>query len=83
MALNVEIYSNYKGRKVVAEKLEELVNYLCSELAQQRIQQSLVPHFYLISVTFGRIRINQPIYGDTGVWQSGGMTLTFKVGQTN
>ncbi len=80
--LQLEIYSNYKGRKVVAEKLEAVLNYLSSDDGKNAIQASLnADGFALISMTVGALRINLPIHGDTGDWQSGGTNVVFRVNQ--
>ena len=81
-SLQLEIYSNYKGRKIVAEKLEAVLNYLSSEDGKNAIQASLNSDgFALISMTVGALRINLPIHGDTGDWQSGGTNVVFRVSQ--
>lgn len=40
MSLQLEIYSNYKGRKVIAEKLEALLNYLSGDAGWDALQKS-------------------------------------------
>ena len=81
-SLQLDVYSNYKGRKVVAEKLEAVLNYLSSDEGTAAIQAALNDEgFALISMTVGALRINLPIYGDNGVWQSGGTNVVFRVNQ--
>lgn len=80
--LQLEIYSNYKGRKVIAQKLEAVLNYLSSDAGTDAIQSALnAEGFALISMTVGALRVNLPIYSDNGVWQSGGTNISFRVSQ--
>lgn len=82
MSLQLEIYSNYKGRKVIAEKLEALLNYLSGDAGWDALQKELYADGYqLISIKVGSLRTNLPVYGDTGVWQNGGTTLIFRIDQ--
>ena len=81
-SLRLEIYSNYKGRKVVADKLEALLNYLSSDIGYQAIQTGLNAHgFALVSIRVGGLRVNLPIYSENGVWQSGSTDVVFKLNQ--
>lgn len=80
--LQLEIYSNYKGRKVIAQKLEAVLNYLSSEDGKNAIQSALnTEGFALISMTVNVLRVNLPIYSDNGVWQSGSTNISFRVNQ--
>ncbi len=80
MTLDMEIYSNYPGRKVVAQKLEAMLNFFASAEGIKTMQGNLEPYgFNLISITVGNLRINLPIFSDKGIWQSGQTTLTFRV----
>ena len=80
--LQLEIYSNYKGRKVIAEKLEALLNYLSSDEGTAAVQAALNAEGYaLVSMTVGVLRISLPIYSDNGVWQSGNTNISFRVNQ--
>ena len=80
--LQLEIYSNYKGRKVIAQKLEAVLNYLSSEDGKNAIQSALnTEGFALISMTVNVLRVNLPIYSDNGVWQSGSTNISFRVSQ--
>ena len=82
--LQLEIYSNYKGRKVIAQKLEAVLNYLSSEDGKNAIQSALnTEGFALISMTVNVLRVNLPIYSDNGVWQSGSTNISFRVSQLN
>ena len=82
--LQLEIYSNYKGRKVIAEKLEAVLNYLSSEDGKNAIQAALnAEGFALVCMTVNALRVNLPIYSDSGVWQSGSTNISFKVNQLN
>ena len=82
--LQLEIYSNYKGRKVIAQKLEAVLNYLSSEDGKSAIQSALNEEgFALISMTVNVLRVNLPIYSDNGVWQSGSTIISFRVSQLN
>ncbi len=79
--LSVEIYSNYKGRKIVADKLEALLNYLCND-GYDAIQTSLnTSGFALVNIKVGALRVNLPIYSDNGVWQSGSADISFRLNQ--
>ncbi len=80
--LQLEIYSNYKGRKVIAQKLEAVLNYLSSDGGTAAVQTALnAEGFALISMTVGVLRVNLPIYSDNGVWQSGSTSISFRVSQ--
>lgn len=80
MTLDVEIYSNYRGRKVVAQKLEALLNFLGSSDGLTAMQNALKKDgFSIVSITVGNIRINLPIFSDKGIWNSGSTTITFRV----
>ena len=80
--IQLEVYSNYKGRKVVAEKLDAVLNYISGDAGYYAIQAVLNAAGYaLVSVTAGSIGINLPIYSDNGVWQSGGLRLSFRISQ--
>ena len=80
--LGIEIYSNYKGRKVIAQKLEALLNFLSNNDGWQKLSQALYNEgFALISVTVGNLTVNMPINDNTGIWQSGSTNLTLKLQQ--
>jgi len=80
--LQLEIYSNYKGRKVVAQKLEALLNYLSSDTGFTALNTALSAEGYsLVSLTVGSLRVNLPMYSDNGVWQSGGTVISFRLHQ--
>lgn len=80
--LDLEVYSNYQGKKDVSKRLESIVNYLCSEVAWKEVNDALEKEgFTLISLSIGSLRINFPIIGDSGTWQSGATSLIFKIGQ--
>lgn len=81
-SLRLEIYSNYKGRKVVADKLEALLNFLGSDVGYNAIQAGLnAQGFALVSIRVGGLRVNLPIYSENGVWQSGSTDVVFKLNQ--
>ena len=81
-SLQLEIYSNYKGRKIVAQKLEALLNYLSSDTGFTALNTALSTEGYsLVSLTVGSLRVNLPIHGDTGDWQSGGTVISFRLHQ--
>ena len=82
--IQLEVYSNYKGRKVVAEKLEAVLNYISSDTGYNAIQSVLNTAGYsIVNINAGNIGINLPIYSDNGVWQSGGIRLSFRINQLN
>lgn len=81
-SLQLEIYSNYKGRKVVADKLGALLNFLGSDEGYNAIQAGLnAQGFALVSIRVGGLRVNLPIYSENGVWQSGSTDVVFKLNQ--
>ncbi len=81
-SLRLEIYSNYKGRKVVADKLEALLNYLSSDDGYGAIQSSLnLNGFTMVSIRVGAMRINLPIYSEQGIWQYGSTDIVFRLNQ--
>jgi hypothetical protein len=82
--IQLEVYSNYKGRKVVAEKLEAVMNYFSddNETGYNALQRVLNDKGYaLVEIIAEDININLPMYGDYGVWQSGGIRLKFRIHQ--
>lgn len=80
--IGIEIYSNYKGRKVISQKLEAVLNYLSTEGCWQKLSQALHDErFSLIAITVGRLAVNLPIVGDNGIWQSGSTEITFRLQQ--
>lgn len=82
MSLDLEIYSNYKGRKVITQQLSSLLNEFCDSAQFTALNDELnTAGFKLIKLTVGALRVNLPIYGDNGIWQSGGTSLRFTVGQ--
>lgn len=82
MNINLQIYSNYSGSKVISQKLEELLNFFCSDAGWESMQNVLTPEeFKLLSISCGALSVNMPIYSDVGVWQSGSTNVTFKVNQ--
>lgn len=80
--LSLEIYSNYKGRKVISQKLEGLLNYLSNDTGWRALQSVFVSEGYqLLAINIGNLTINPPIYSDIGVWQSGSALASFKIEQ--
>jgi len=82
--IQLEVYSNYKGRKVVAEKLEAVLNYFSNDnkTGNKALQTVLNENGYAVVEIIARdISINLPMYSDNGVWQSGGLWLTFRISQ--
>lgn len=80
-SLDIEIYSNYKGRKRIAEQLEHLLNYL-SDAGYTAMAESLEADGFNLSIlTVGALTVNMPIFGETGIWQSGATTITFTLEQ--
>ncbi len=81
-SMQLEIYSNYKGRKVIADKLEALLNYFSSDEGYNALQRSLNENgFSLVSIRVGGLRVNLPLYSENGVWQSGGTDVVFRLNQ--
>ena len=79
--LDLMIYSNYRGRKVIAEMLENLLNYL-SDDGYDALEEALkLEGFALIELMIKPMRINLPTYSDYGVWQSGSTSITFRIHQ--
>ena len=81
--IQLEIYSNYPGRKVVAQKLQELMTALCTLSVWDAIDNALAPEFKVIKMSIGPHRLNLPIRGDNGNWQSGSLNVTIKLNQIN
>jgi hypothetical protein len=79
--LALEIYSNYRGRKNIAIQLEALLNFLSGEGYALLHSELFLEGYELISLTIGAMTINMPIFGESGIWQSGNTTLTFCVQQ--
>lgn len=80
MSLDVEIYSNYRGSKVVAKALEALLNFLASDKGLEAMQEALEPFgFNIVSIKVGNLRLNLPIISDKGIWNSGATSITFRV----
>ena len=80
--IQLEIYSNYPGRKVVAQKLQELINALCMPGVWEAMDEALAPEgFETIKMSIGPYRLNLPVRDDKGTWQSGGVNLTIKLNQ--
>nr|DAG49973.1 MAG TPA: hypothetical protein [Bacteriophage sp.] len=81
VTMNLEVYSNYRGRKVIADTLNKLLNYL-SGPAWEPLQKSFYAGDYnLVSVSLGTMHIYNPIYSDIGIWQSGEVQITFTLNQ--
>lgn len=81
-SLFLEIYSNYRGRKVLSIHLARLLNYLSSDEGWEALKQPLAEDgFNLESVSVGTMTINMPVYGESGTWLSGSTTVTFKLTQ--
>lgn len=82
MTINLQIYSNYRGRKDVAEKMEALFNRLASGSGKFAMNSSLnADGFTLVDLTIGAVSISLPIIGDYGEWQNGNVTVKIRVGQ--
>lgn len=83
VSINLEIYSNYNGRKNITLILEKLLNYLSQkDKGWNALAKILAENgFNLVSITAGAMHINLPIYSDIGVWQSGEMRITFTLSQ--
>lgn len=78
----VEIYSNYKGRKVIGLLFEELLNHLCSQECWDAIQKGLNDEGYtLIDIKIGAMSVNMPMYGEYGIWQSGTTSIQLNIQQ--
>lgn len=76
----IEIYSNYPGRKIVAQKQQELLTFLCQASTWESLDALLKPEgFVTISMSIGPYQINPAIRGDNGNWQSGGVNVTIKL----
>lgn len=81
-SMNLEIYSNYRGRKQIADILDKLLNYLSSTDGWTALAKSFVESGYnLVSIQIGTMHVNLPIYSDIGVWQSGEVQIIFTLNQ--
>lgn len=83
--LDLEIYSNYKGRKVVAQKIEALINYLSDSedgggftLLCEKLSAG---SYNLLSISTGKLHIGLPERGEIGVWQYGSIPLVLHLEQ--
>lgn len=82
MTINLQIYSNYRGRKDVAQKLEATFCRLVSPDGRAALNASLnTDGFTLVDLTIGAVSISLPIVGDAGEWQNGSINLKIRVGQ--
>lgn len=82
--LDLEIYSNYKGRLVVAQKLEVLLNYLSSDEGFGQLCTKLGDSGYkLLSIDAGKLHISLPIHGEYGLWQNGSVPLVLHLEQSS
>ena len=78
----MEVYSNYKGRKRIAERLETLLNFLSSQEGWDTLQAILHANgFHLWRVTVNNMRINLPVYSEKGIWQSGAASVVLEIAQ--
>ncbi len=77
--IDLEVYSNYKGRLKVSEALEGILNKLETENVMQDIFRD--EGYIYSAVTVDSLHINQPMFTDIGVWQSGGTSLVFTLQQ--
>ena len=81
-SIQLEIFSSYPGRKIVAEKLNELMNFMCQGTTWSSLEKLLAPEgFTIISMNIGPHRLNPAIRGDNGTWQSGSVNLVMKLNQ--
>ena len=81
-SLSLDIYSNYKGRKIISQNLEALLNYFSDDEGWNNLQAIFLQEGYkMISLQVGELRINRPIYLDIGVWQNGNTSISFKIEQ--
>lgn len=79
---DLEVYSNYKGRKVIANHLETLLNYLSSQEGWDALQEVLKANGFAIwRISVGSMQVNLPMYSDRGIWQSGACSVTLAVSQ--
>lgn len=82
MSINIDVYSNYKGKKRITQILEALMNYLSSTAGWNTIQTALAAEdFQMSSIKVNALRVNVPIYGETGVWQSGSTSIVLTMDQ--
>lgn len=82
VSTDMEVYSNYKGRKRIAEKLETLLNFLSSQEGWDTLQDILHANgFHLWRVTVNNMRINLPVYSEKGIWQSGAASVVLEIAQ--
>jgi len=83
-SIGIEIYSNYRGRKVITQKLEAILNYLSGDAGWLALSGALASAGYkLISIRVGELNVGLPVYGDSGIWQNGQTEITFIVNQIN
>lgn len=81
-SIQLEVYSNYPGRRTVAQKLQELMRFLWQTATWDTIDGLLAPEgFTIISMKIGPHRLNPAIKGGNGSWQSGSVNLVMKLNQ--
>ena len=80
-SIRLDVYSNYKGKKVITKTLEALLNYFFSEGYDKLQEVFYAEGFVMTSLSVGSLVVNAPMYSDIGVWQSGGTRVTFKLTQ--
>ena len=80
-SIRLDVYSNYKGKKVITKTLEALLNYFCSEGYDKLQEVFYAEGFVMTSLSVGSLVVNAPMYSDIGVWQSGGTRGAFKLTQ--
>lgn len=81
-SIRVEIYSNYRGRKVIADKLEELLNLLSNQGGWNNLDETLNQEgFTLIKIDINQLRIGSPAYTESGTWQNASADIILQIQQ--
>ncbi|MBQ0066781.1 MAG: hypothetical protein KBS60_01145 [Phascolarctobacterium sp.] len=79
--VQLELYSSYKGNKVLAQEIEAVVNYFSDAEKTIMAEKLAADGFSLISLEINDMSINSPIDSDEGSWTMGGMQLVICIGQ--
>ena len=82
--LDLEVYSNYQGRKDIAQTLQSLLGYFNSQEAVDALSAGLQAEGYLLTdLEVGKLHMGLPMYNDIGIWQNGSAPVKFLLEQVD
>ena len=82
--LDLEVYSNYQGRKIVAQTLQKILGYFSSQEAWDALSEGLLAEGYdLKQIDMGKVHMGLPMHNDIGIWQNGSLPVKFLLEQTD